>query len=139
MWTTTSAISLYLHRSLHIFPIHFHLNCGKSYGCSQVCEWASEIIAKYEKRGNYLPILHKATCNNYFIVKCLLKSNVSRVVLLTNCIELAQYNLMLIWNTKTETKTATTYLIWLYFVFPNSFVFSYFDLSILYSVHLFGI
>ena len=34
----------------------------------------SEIIAKYEKQGKYLPILHGATCDNYFIVKCLLKS-----------------------------------------------------------------
>ena len=32
-----------------------------------------EIIAKYEKRGKYLPILHEATCDNYFIVKCLFK------------------------------------------------------------------
>ena len=30
---------------------------------------------KYEKRGKYLPILHAATCDNYIIVKCLLKSN----------------------------------------------------------------
>ena len=37
--------------------------------------WASEIIAKYEKQGKYLPILHEATCNNYFIVKGLLCSN----------------------------------------------------------------
>ena len=44
--------------------------------------WASEIIAKYEKRGKYLPILHEATCDNYFIVKCLLKSNKARVILL---------------------------------------------------------
>ena len=32
-----------------------------------------EITAKYEKRGNYLPILHEAACDNYFIVKCLSK------------------------------------------------------------------
>ena len=32
---------------------------------------ASEITAKYEKRGKYWPILHEATCDNYFIVKCL--------------------------------------------------------------------
>ena len=31
--------------------------------------WASKIIAKYEKRGKYLPILHEATCDNYFSVK----------------------------------------------------------------------
>ena len=36
-------------------------------------------------------ILHEATCDNYFIVKSLLKSHVdvTRVILLTNCIELA--------------------------------------------------
>ena len=39
-------------------------------------------MAKYEKRGKYLPTLHEATCDNYFIVKCLLKSNVARVILL---------------------------------------------------------
>ena len=33
--------------------------------------YASEITAKYEKRGKYLTILHEATCDNYFIVKCL--------------------------------------------------------------------
>ena len=26
---------------------------------------ASEITAKYEKRGKYFPILHEATCDNY--------------------------------------------------------------------------
>ena len=31
------------------------------------------ITAKYEKRGKYLPILEEATCDNYFIVKCLFK------------------------------------------------------------------
>ena len=36
LWTDASVISLYLHRDLHIFPIHFHLNYSKSYGCSQV-------------------------------------------------------------------------------------------------------
>ena len=32
--------------------------------------YASKIIAKYEKRGKYWSILHEATCDNYFIVKC---------------------------------------------------------------------
>ena len=50
---------------------------------------ASEIIAKYEKRGKYLPMLHETTCDDYLIVKCLLKSNSSRVILLTNCNNLA--------------------------------------------------
>ena len=36
-----------------------------------------EIIAKYEKRRKYLTILHEATCDNYFFVKCLFKSNES--------------------------------------------------------------
>ena len=39
---------------------------------------------KNEKRGKYLLILHKATCDNYFIVKCLLKSNTGRAILLIN-------------------------------------------------------
>ena len=47
-----------------------------------------EIIAKYEMR-KYLPILHEAKCDNYFIAKCSLKSNVSRVILLTNCVNFA--------------------------------------------------
>ena len=34
---------------------------------------ASKITAIYEKPGKYLPILHEATCDNYFIVKCLFK------------------------------------------------------------------
>ena len=40
-----------------------------------------KIVAKYEKREKYLPILHEAACDNYFIAKCLLKSNVARVIL----------------------------------------------------------
>ena len=39
-------------------------------------------IAKCEKRGKYLPILHEATCDNYFIFKRFLKSNVAKVILL---------------------------------------------------------
>ena len=48
-----------------------------------------EMTAKYKKRGKYLQILHEATCDNNFIVKCFVKSNVARVILLTNCIDLA--------------------------------------------------
>ena len=44
--------------------------------------YASKIIAKYERQGKYLSILHEAMCNNYFIVKCLLKSNVARGILI---------------------------------------------------------
>ena len=41
-------------------------------------------IEKYEKGGKYLSILHKSTCHNYFIVvKCMLKSDVRRIILLT--------------------------------------------------------
>ena len=58
--------------------------------------------------------------------------------LATNCIELAKCNLMLTWYKKAEAKTANTNFTWLYFVFPNNFVFPYFNSSILYSVHLFG-
>ena len=39
-------------------------------------------------------ICHDATCNNYFVVKCLLKSNVASVYLRTNCIEITQHNLI---------------------------------------------
>ena len=51
-----------------------------------------EMIVLYEKRGNYLPILHEVTCNDYLIITCLLKSNMTRVSLLAYCIELAEYN-----------------------------------------------
>ena len=50
---------------------------------------ANELIEKYEKLRKCLPILHEAMCDNYFIVKCLLKSNIARVILLKNCMELA--------------------------------------------------
>ena len=43
---------------------------------------ASEIKATYEKQRKYMAILYDSTCDNYFIVKCLLKSNVTRVILL---------------------------------------------------------
>ena len=39
--------------------------------------------AKYEKREKFLTIVREATYNNYFIVKCFLKSNVARVILLS--------------------------------------------------------
>ena len=35
LWTAASVISLYSHRYLHVFPVHFHLNQSKSYGCSR--------------------------------------------------------------------------------------------------------
>ena len=46
-----------------------------------------EIIAKYEKPGKYLSILHKATCGNSPIIRYLLKSNISRGILFINCIK----------------------------------------------------
>ena len=49
----------------------------------------NKIIANYKKRGKFLPVLHEAMCDNYFIDKCLLKSNIARVILLTNYIEFA--------------------------------------------------
>ena len=46
---------------------------------------------------------------------------------------------MLGWLKNAEAKTTSTEFTWLYFVFPNSFLFSYFNSNILYPVHLFGI
>ena len=43
----------------------------------------SKIIANNKKRGKYLAMLYEATSDNYFIIKCLLKSNIARVILLT--------------------------------------------------------
>ena len=48
----------------------------------QLISGAFEIIAKYEKQGKYLALMHRVTCDNYFIVKCLLKSNVASIFLL---------------------------------------------------------
>ena len=52
----------------------------------QLISGAFEIIMKYEKQGKYLALMHGVTCDNYFIVKYLMKSNVASIVLLTNCI-----------------------------------------------------
>ena len=71
-------------------------------------------------------VLQDATCDNYFIVKCLFKSNELTVILLTNCIELAQYHLKL-----------TKYLPG-YISKALTAIFPHFDLDILYSVHLLG-
>ena len=46
---------------------------------------------------------------------------------------------MLTWLENAGAKTASTNFTWSYFVFPNSFVFPYFNLNILCSVYLFGI
>ena len=45
-----------------------------------------EKMEKYKKPGKYLPILHEATGDNYFNVKCFLQSNIIRAILLTNWI-----------------------------------------------------
>ena len=49
-------------------------NMGNIFWVSHILQliW-NEITGKYEKQGKYLPILHEATCDNYFIVKCLFK------------------------------------------------------------------
>ena len=44
---------------------------------SAIWEIFSELLLFCKLRGKYFPILYKATYDNYFIVKCLLKSNVS--------------------------------------------------------------
>ena len=54
-------------------------------------------------------------------------------------IVLSLYDLMLTWYKKAEAKTASTNFTWLYFVFPNSFVFPFFNSNILLSVRFFGI
>ena len=71
---------------LHVVAIpRCRVQCGKYFSSSSYFTslQTSEIIAKYEKRGKYLPILHEGTCNKYFIVKCLLNSNAERVIFLT--------------------------------------------------------
>ena len=68
----------------------------------------NEIIAKYEKWEKYFPILQEKTCNNYFIVKCLLKSNTARVILPSYWLQRAS----IIWfrANLVEAKTAKTSL-----------------------------
>ena len=53
--------------------------------CEPLDEWSNSKIWEIRK---IFPILHLTLCNNYCINKCLLKSNVAVVVILTNCIEL---------------------------------------------------
>ena len=76
--------------SLLIFTSRLTSNCYRMvpsairniFRVSHILQFIYEIIAKYEKRGKYLPIWHKAMCDNSFIVKCYLKSNVSRIMYL---------------------------------------------------------
>ena len=51
--------------------------------CNMVNIFRVSDIIKYEKRGKCSPIMPEAKYDNYFIVKCLLKSNVARVISLT--------------------------------------------------------
>ena len=64
---------------MYFFSRGAECNIGNIFRVSHILQFTSKIIikiiAKYEKRGKYLPILHEVTCYNYFIVKCLLKSN----------------------------------------------------------------
>ena len=55
---------------------------------SEFLIFCNYLIGKHEKRGKYLLILHEATSDNYFIVKCLLKSIIARTILLPNCLNL---------------------------------------------------
>ena len=73
-------------------------------------------------------MLHEATCDNYFTVKCLLKSILYNVIL-------TQYK-------QAEVKTASINLTYLYFQTFDSFVFSYillFEHFVLYSYVLYSI
>ena len=99
--------------------------------------WPSKIIGKYEKSRKYLTILHETARDNCFIVKSLVKSNESRVILFTYELDrpcLIWFKVQLL-----EAKTASTNFTWLHFKTFDSFIFSHFNLNILYSVHLFGI
>ena len=82
-------------------------------------QW-TEVITKYKKRGKYLPILHETTCDNYFVVKYLLKLNVAYLLTcyltcLPISLNLLKYNLMLCQYRQAETKSAIANLTWLYF------------------------
>ena len=91
-------------------------------------------MAKYEKRGKYLLILHETTCDNYFIVKWLFISIESRVTYQLHRTYLTWFKV-----DKLEAKTVSTNFTWLYFKTFDTFIFPHFSSNILYSVHLFGI
>ena len=57
-------------------------NMGNIFRVSHILQLFSRALkrVKYVKRGKYLPILHETKCDNYFISKYLLKSNVARVI-----------------------------------------------------------
>ena len=84
----------------------------------------SEIVATYEKRGNYLPILYEAKCDNYFTIKCLFKSSVAKVCNNANLVRIIRCKKLTLPGYISKHLTV---------------LFPYFNLSISYSVHLFGI
>ena len=84
----------------------------------------NEIIAKYEKLGKYMPLLHEVTCNKYCLIKRWLNSNVATVILLSNDIELRTNK----WKQKLQVLTLLGH---------SYFYYSYFDSDILYYVDLF--
>ena len=60
------------------------------------CNLYSKNNSKIQETRQYLPILYEAMCDNYFIVKCLLKPHVARVIWLTSLkISFRAYNLMM--------------------------------------------
>ena len=59
-------------------------NMGNIFPVSYIFQLISQAFRRVTKK-----IFTNAASENYFIVKCLLKSNVARVILLTKCIELA--------------------------------------------------
>ena len=76
-----------------------------------------------------MPILHEATCNNYFIVKYLLKSSVARVILLTYELQqacLIYFNANLVKTTSRSKNCNQPYLV--------LFLFAYFNSNVLHSV-----
>ena len=75
----------------------------------------SEIIEKYEKQGKYLPMLHKAKCDNYFIRKCFLTSNF---------LNTTKYK-------QEKANNLSVNLTYVYFQAFVSFVFPYFNSNIL--------
>ena len=82
--------------------------------------------------------MYETTCDNYFIGKCLLKSNIARVILLTYLLTAPSLlNIILTYYKQNGAKTARISLAtWLFFQIFDSILFPYFNSNILYSVHL---
>ena len=77
-----------------------------------------------------MPILLKPTCHKYFIIKCLLKSNVARVILLTNCNDLMYFKANLV-----EAKTRSTNLACLLYFYLHISVWIFRTLFICFALH----